>query len=306
MDLKQLIAVIAVADEGSVTRAARRLRLVQPAVSRQVRALETELGVDLFERTRSGMHLTRAGEVMVERARRAITELERARTDLQPTPHDVRGVVSVGLLDSMADLLAEPLVAAVRAAYPQVQLRILTAYSGHLREWLNAGDVDVALLYDLRPTASFSVEPAGREELWVVAPPDAGLSVDRPVPLADLLDVPLVLPESGHGLRVLIDRAFTKIDSRPNVAVETNAMRIQKTLVRQGHGWSILPAVGAAADVRSGVLSGAPVCEPSIHRTVVMVSRDHQRGPSPLQAVAGQLAHCVERARTSGQWPTLA
>lgn len=303
MDVKQLMAVVAIADEGSVTGAARRLRLVQPAVSRQVRALETELGVELFERTRNGMHLTSAGEVMVERARRALSELDRARAELQPAPHDVRGVVSVGLLDSMTDLVAEPLVAAVRDAYPRVRLRVLTAYSGHLRDWLNAGDLDLALLYDLRRSAPFSVEPAGREQLWMIAPPDAGLRVDRPMPLSHLLDVRLVLPESGHGLRVVIDRAFAKIEGRPNVAVETNSMRIQKSLVRRGHGWTILPAVGAAADVAARTLSGAPICKPWVHRTVAVVSRDHERRSVAIRAVAGALNACIERAKASGAWP---
>jgi DNA-binding transcriptional LysR family regulator len=303
LDIKQLMAVIAVAEEGSVTSAARRLRLVQPAVSRQLQALETELGVELFERTRSGMHLTAAGEVMLERARRALGELDLARAELQLTPHDVRGVVSVGLLDSMTDLLAEPLVTAIADAYPQIHLRLLTAYSGHLREWLNAGDLDLALLYDLRPSGPFRIEPAGREQLWAVAPPTAQLSVERPTPMKDLLDVPLILPEAGHGLRVLIDRAFATIDRAPHVAVETNSMRIQKSLVGRGHGWTILPAVGIAPEIAAGTFSGAPLCDPWVHRTVAVVSREIDRRSNAIRAVAGQLGECIERAKAREAWP---
>lgn len=91
MDLKQLTALVTVSDTGSVTRAARLLRVVQPAVSRYIRALEDEVGVPLFERTPQGMTLTSAGEVLVERARRALLELERAKAEIRPDRQHVRG-----------------------------------------------------------------------------------------------------------------------------------------------------------------------------------------------------------------------
>ncbi|MDT0203166.1 LysR substrate-binding domain-containing protein [Nocardioides sp. AE5] len=303
MEVKQLEAVVAIADEGSVTGAARRLRLVQPAVSRQIQTLEKELGVALFERTRSGMLVTPAGSLLVERARRVIRELDRARVELQPTPHDVGGTVSVGLLESMTDLLAGPLVTRVREAHPRVHLRVLTAYSGHLRDWLNAGDLDLAVLYDLPPSPSFSVEPAGEEQLWAFAPPEAALRVGTPIPLTELTHVPLILPESGHGLRVLIDRAFARLGLQPHASVETNSMRIQKSLVQQGHGWTILPAVGAAAEVASRTLSGAPLCAPDIRRTVSLVTHKQERQQPSIQAVAAQLTRCIDQARSTGSWP---
>ena len=110
--MKQLKALVTVVEVGSVTRAAELLHLVQPAVTRQIRALEQEFGVPLFERTRQGMRPTAAGISLADRARRALTELDRARAELAPSPGAVTGIVSVGLLESTADLLAEPLVSA--------------------------------------------------------------------------------------------------------------------------------------------------------------------------------------------------
>ncbi|CAM5531253.1 HTH-type transcriptional regulator HdfR [Streptomyces antimycoticus] len=110
LDVRQLKALVTVAEVGSVTRAAELLHLVQPAVTRQIRTLEEELGVPLFERTRQGMRPTEAGAIMADRARRALNELERARAEVQPTPGVVTGIVTVGLLESTTDLLAEPLV----------------------------------------------------------------------------------------------------------------------------------------------------------------------------------------------------
>src|SRR5882757_3180731 len=113
MDIKQLKALVTVVEVGSVTRAAELLHLVQPAVTRQIRALEHELGVSLFERTCQGMRPTKAGISLAERARRALTELDRARAELTPPPGLVAGIVTVGLLESAAEMLAEPLAAAV-------------------------------------------------------------------------------------------------------------------------------------------------------------------------------------------------
>src|SRR5881409_1864735 len=105
MDLKQLRAVVTVAEFGSVTRAADLLHLVQPAVSRQIRSLESELGVELFERSRHGMRPTPAGAALVTRAQRALTELERARAEIEPVRGEVTGIATVGILGGLAELL---------------------------------------------------------------------------------------------------------------------------------------------------------------------------------------------------------
>ncbi|GDY40257.1 hypothetical protein SANT12839_011390 [Streptomyces antimycoticus] len=159
MDVKQLKALVTVAEVGSVTRAAELLHLVQPAVTRQIRTLEEELGVPLFERTRQGMRPTEAGAIMADRARRALNELERARAEVQPTPGVVTGIVTVGLLESTTDLLAEPLVSALARDHPGIELRLMTAYSGHLQQWLDDGDLDLTLLYNLADTPSLNLRP---------------------------------------------------------------------------------------------------------------------------------------------------
>lgn len=304
MDVKQLTALVTVAEVGSVTKAARLLHLVQPAVTRQIRMLETEIGVPLFERTRQGMVPTPAGTVLVERARRALQELERARAELRPDPGEVGGIVTVGLLESVVDVLVQPLVAAVAERHPGIELRILTAYSGHLQQWLDVGDVDLSLLYNLSSTPSLAVRPLLQEDLWVVAPPGAGLDVARPVPWTLLLEHPLVMPVAGHGLRALIEDARSAVPVRPRIAVETNSMHLQKTLVLAGHGWTVLPAAGVAGDVAAGRLSGAPLTGPAVTRSIVLGLPRAGRTPPPVTAVAGELTRLVRAAVRSGSWPS--
>ncbi len=304
MDLKQLAAVVTVADAGSVTKAARLLHLVQPAVTRQIRTLEDELGVTLFERTRHGMVLTAAGDKLVARARRAINEVERARAELRPDPGGVTGTVTVGILESVVDIVLEPLAAAVADRYPGIGLRVLCGYSGHLQQWLDDGDIDVSLLYGLASTQSLAVTPILRERLWAVAPPHAELDASHPVSWEEMLRHPLVLPIAGHGLRELIDQADVPPMHQSAVVAETNSMVVQKQLVQAGRGWTVLPAAGVAADVAAGRLSGAPLGAPEIVRTVVLGLQRGSWMPPPVQAVAVQLTGVVRAAVVAGRWPS--
>lgn len=304
MDVKQLKALITVAEVGSVTRAAELLHLVQPAVTRQIRTLEQELGVPLFERTRQGMRPTDAGAIMVDRARRALNELERARAEVQPSPGEVTGIVTVGLLESTSDLLAQPLVSAVARDHPGVELRLMTAYSGHLQQWLDDGDLDLTLLYNLDSTPSLNARPLVRERLWAVADPAAGLRADRPVPFTEVAAHPLVMPTSGHALRALIDAAAARAGTDMNVVVQTNSMRVQKQLVRAGHGWTVLPGVGIAEDVANGTLSAAPLCEPDVWRAIVLGTPRSGRTPPAVEVVALEVMRQIDSTVAAGTWPS--
>jgi len=261
--------------------------------------------VPLFSRTRQGMVLTAEGELLVERARRALAELDRARLEIRPSPGGLAGVVSVGLLESVADVLAAPLAASVAHAHPGIELRILSAYSGHLQQWLDAGDIDLSLLYNLSSTQSLAVIPLLREKLWVAAPPDAGLSARTPVSWKEMLERPLVLPIPGHGLRTLIDQALSLLPAQPATAAQVNSMHLQKRLVLAGRGWTVLPAAGVAGDIAAGILSGAPLTAPEIERSVILGLQLGRRTPPLVEAVATELRRLIRELALSGAWPAV-
>jgi LysR family transcriptional regulator, nitrogen assimilation regulatory protein len=304
MDVKQLKALVTVVEVGSVTRAAELLHLVQPAVTRQIQTLEHELGVPLFERTRQGMRPTKAGASLADRARRALTELDRARAELTPTTGAVTGIVTVGLLESAADLLAEPLACAVVRDHPGIELRVLTAYSGHLQQWLDDGDLDLSLLYNLTSTPSLNVTPLVREQLWAVAPAADGLSPARPVRFADVAGRPIVMPTPGHGLHTLITASARQAGTELDVVVQTNSMSLQKQLVRGGQGWTILPAVGIADELDSDTLSTAPLCAPEVWRSIVLGMPRTGRVPAAVEVVARELVEQIESMVHHGRWPS--
>lgn len=303
LDLKQLAALITVADVGSVTKAAKLLHLVQPAVTRQIRLLEEELGVALFQRTHQGMVLTEAGEQLVRRARRAMQELERAKIELSPSPELVKGHVTIGVLESSIETLIQPLADTIANKHPAVHLRFLTGYSGYVREWLDHGEVDVAMLNSVTSAHTLAVFPLLHEQLWVLAPPDAGLSPNRPASWATVLARPLVLPVGGLGVRAAVDQAHSETGVQPRVVAESNSGFILKELVLAGQGWSVLPAVAIKRDIDRGVLSGAPLVDPDITREVVLAFQRGGRTPPQVEAVATELVRLVHRLVRNGEWP---
>lgn len=304
MDLKQLTAVVTIAEVGSVTKAAKLLHVVQPALTRQVKALETELGVELFDRTRQGMTPTPEGRLLVERARRALLELDRARAEVQPAPTQVRGIVTLGVLESTIDVLVEPVVEVLGEEFPGIELRVLSAYSGHLQQWLDTGDVDLSLLYDLAETPSMSVVPLLEESLWVLAPAEAGLEPATPVPWSTVWSHPMVMPVAGHGLRILMDQARSASGATPTVSVQANSMAVQKRLVAAGMGWTVLPAAGVASDVARGLFSVAPLVEPEVTRSVVLGLPRSGRLAPPVEVVAAVVTRTARALVRSGEWPS--
>jgi LysR family transcriptional regulator, nitrogen assimilation regulatory protein len=293
MDLRQLHAVVLVADTGSVTRAAELLQLVQPAVTRQIRSLEKELDVVLFDRSPGGMRLTEEGAILADRARRALTELERARAELVPEGSSVTGIVTVGLLDSLTDAIAEPLVSALARDYPGIRLRLLTGYSGHLQEWLDAGIVELATLYDVTTSTSLHVRRVLDEHLWAAAPAEVWPDPNRPVSFAELARHPLVLPAPPHGLRTLIDSAAATADVELEIRAEANTMRVQKQLAAAGIGWTVLPRIGVERAIADGTLTGAPLTDPEILRSIVLARSRGTRVPAAVEIVTQALARRV-------------
>jgi LysR family nitrogen assimilation transcriptional regulator len=305
MEIKELNALLAVADAGTVTKAARLLRLEQPAVSRQIKLLETELGLKLFERSRSGMVLTDAGDVLVGYARRAVTELEKAEAELRAEAIGTRGIVTVGILDSVTDLVAEPLVTAVRRVYPDIELRLFTAFAGHLRRWLYDGELDMSLLFGVTDPTALRILPVASEQLWAVAPKTAGLQADQPLSFREIAQHPLVVPVKGNALRTLVDETAARAGVDITISVETNAARVQKKLVAAGHGWAILPAVCVADELTSNTFSIAPLADETAMRELVLATPRTSRSSRATQVVAGILLKILHQAALDGRWPSV-
>ncbi|MFJ4291178.1 LysR family transcriptional regulator [Cupriavidus sp. NPDC089707] len=302
MDIKQLRALLAIAETGSATKAAELLRIVQPAVSRHVRLLEEELGVELFERERHGMVLTEAGRTLVEYGRRALQELDRAKAEITPARGAITGMAVIGLLPSTCELLAAELVATVKARHPQLVVRINVGYAGNLLDWLEAGDVEVALLYDTKSSPRLQVEALLDEQLYLVGPagtlaPGEEQTVER------FRDLPLILPNAPHGLRSVVEHACAVAGFSPTIAVETNSLAVQKNLVAKGFGHTVLPSSAVSEEMEDGILAGAPIVSPNLSRRIVLAHAATRRLTPAAGFVSAELVALMKRLVVDGAWP---
>ena len=158
----------------AASRAAEMLDVAQPTLSRQVRLLEQELGQHLLYRNGRGVEPTEAGLRFVEHARALLALAERAREDLRSLRETPAGKVSVGLPPRIARVLTPPLVQAFRREFPGASIAVAEGLSAQVREWLLAGRVDLALLYDPAPSPQLACESLFREDLVLAAAPALG------------------------------------------------------------------------------------------------------------------------------------
>jgi DNA-binding transcriptional LysR family regulator len=242
MELRQLAYVVAVAEEGSFTRAAAREHVAQPGVSAQVRRLEAELGQPLFDRGAQTVTLTAAGEAMLPFARAALAGAGGVRTAVDEVAGLVRGHVAVGTVPSVGGRLADAL-AAFHAEHPAVGITLVEDTSSTLLVDLRAGRLDLALAGLAGPTPAGLASVAVADEGLVAAvAPGHRLAARRTIAVRALRDEALIALPRGTGGRTALDRGFAAAGLAARVAFEAGDPRVLMDLARRGLGVAILPA----------------------------------------------------------------
>ena len=239
MDLKQLEYFVRVAELGGFTRASVFLRVAQPALSRQIRALEVELRQTLFERNGRGVTLTEAGKRLLAHSRGILQQVERARQDMEDGRGAASGHLSVGMPPSVSRALTAPLVAAFRVRFPKATLTVVEGLSTYMLEWLQIGRIDCAVVYNVVPSAAIDLLPVLDEALYLVSARQPGQElVGPPLALAELAALALVMPSRPHSIRMLLEGALVTEGHRPHVGIEVESVPAILDLVQtQGlHG----------------------------------------------------------------------
>jgi LysR family nitrogen assimilation transcriptional regulator len=303
MDFKQLQTFLAIAECGSATKAAQLLHIVQPAISRQMRLLEEDLGAPLFVRERNGMDLTEAGRTLLERARRVMKELEEARAEVKPSNGLASGFVNVGMPSSICDLLAGELVATIKRLHPQIRMRLHSGYGGPLQLSIQNSELDVAIVNDPKPGELLETRFILNEQLFLVGPPDSGLSPDSPQPLNSLRGRPMVLPRAPHSMRTTVEHACALENVELDIVAEVNAMDMQKSLVRYGVGWTVLPSAGVSNDLSNGSLSAAPLGGLDLQRHLALCMSATRRTSPATRCVTSALIDLIQVTVRAGRWP---
>jgi LysR family transcriptional regulator, nitrogen assimilation regulatory protein len=286
MDVAQLKTLIHVAELGSLSKAADRLRIAQPALSRQIRLLEKELGAVLFERHGRGMVITEMGRDVLNHATRVMTELDAIRNVTSEESASFKGLVSIGTTPTVAEIVTVPLVKKIKEVHPQLSIRLSSAFTGHLLDWLQRGELELAVSYDPQPLRSLRIVPVMMENLLFVSAGSKGLRMDRPVPFAALAHEELVLPSLRHGLRGIMEECARQAGIQLRGSVEADSFGAMIDLVRNGVGSTALPLAPIHALVESGVLCAAPLVNPTPARKLVL-AYPADRSVSPAARFVG-------------------
>ncbi len=302
MELRQLRYFLGVCEAGSLLQASGRLHIAQPALGQQIAALEEELGVRLFERSTRGMALTQEGRVFLEHAKVVLTDADRAKESVRHLAAEPQGPVVLGLPTTVALAVAVPIVQACRARYPRIQLQVIEAYSGFLREWLEMGRLDMALLFGDGPDPGLLKRVLLEEPLALVAPPGAP-ALPPALRLHHLRRMELVLPGREHGLRRIIDDACAQRGITLNVVAEIDSLISVKKAVAAGVGSTILSPSSVVEEVAAGQLQTAPIQESRMRRRVVCATRISRPTSQATNALIALTTELVRGMVGSGAWP---
>jgi LysR family nitrogen assimilation transcriptional regulator len=284
MNLKQLEYFVQVAELGSFSKAAVVLDIAQPALSRQVRSLETELHQQLFLRNGRGVALTDAGKRLFDHSVAVLQLMAHAREDLGASRDEPVGRVTIGLPPSMGRQLTLPLIDRFKKELPAARLAIVEGLSTHIVEWVTTGRIDIGLVYNPEAQPGLEITPLLQEQLGLVCHAPKGKrkrAALPPLPMKELSDYPLIVPERIHAMRRLLDTQAALAGIKLDIAWEVSSVPSIIDLVCAGYGYAVLTASGVAASARAGELVTRRLVDPTPVSVLCLAISAHRR-PTPL------------------------
>lgn len=243
MDLRQLRCFIAVAEELHFGRAAERLGLAPPALSRQISALEDELGVSLLTRTTRQVALTRAGLIMLEEAKAILVRMERASRAVREASLASSKVLRVGAIDAASSSFVPEALVTFRSRHPGIEIKFVEAMTAPLVQMLEAGKLDLALLRPPRKPTDCAFEILRVERPIVVLSESHPLAAREYLTMQDLVGEPFVVPSKRIRPFAydLVMAYFESVGAVPNVTIEATEKPAMMSAVAAGLGMSLAP-----------------------------------------------------------------
>ena len=249
MELRSLEYFVQIADEGSISRAAAKLGVAQPALTRRIKQLETELGAQLLTRLPRGVRLTGPGRDFLEQARKVLVQVSRARDQVRGNARALRGRVVLGTSPTLAALLLPGCIALARRQLPGIELKVVEGFTPQLLDALLAGRMDLAVMTNPPRSPALSLVPLFSEPLVVVSAPAA------------------------RGLRPaysLAEEQLAGVGATLRVESEVDSIEAIRRLLLAGAGATLMPVSTFQADIEARRLAAHPVEDANLHRIVVL------------------------------------
>lgn len=281
MNLNQLRVFFFVAQEKSITRAAERLFVTQPAVTMQIRAMEEQLSLKLFKRHGRVLQLTEGGRVVFEYARKIFSIVDEMESVIPRYADLSEGALTIGTTRSFARHLMPGLLSRFQAAYPGVRVSLKEGSSLEIAEGLEAFKYDLGLVGKLEYGKKLTVVDYTREEFCLVTPPDHRFTRMQEVSLADLEGERVIIREEGSGSRDAIRVLLDSYGIIPSVLIEAGSVEFIKEYVIQGKGISFLYIREIELEAGMGLIIPHKVREgPILVQTVVIYPRHVELSPA--------------------------
>lgn len=301
MDLKKWKCFCAVADAGSLSRAAQSLEIAQSALSRQIGMLEDECGGLLFHRTGRGVVLTTLGEVVRPKASALLEAADRLALDIREAANVPSGIVRLGVLPSASRVLVGELFERLREASPSIRLHVTEAFTGLLDDYRNSGRIDLSVM-----NRYGGVE--GREEVlgtfdnYLVGPAGDSVTSAPIIEFRKLGGLPLVLPGIPSELRMRLEQHARKLAIRLDIVLEVEALSVMKEVVSRSRIYTILPSYAVAREVGEQALSITRIVKPVIPRLMCLDVTSARPTSLAAREVAKAIRTISKELIASGTW----
>lgn len=298
MELKQIQYFITLFEEGTVTRAAKRLNIAQPALSMQISKLEAQLRSTLFERGPHGMAPTEAARLMYRLYTPIMRDIEQAREHLSRRDVIVTGRVALGMVSSEAQSVLPESLARFDALFPQVEVSVADGFSAQLIDAVESGQLDAAIINKPRGRLTLDVEPLLIEEMVLVTSAACGPDLPETIDFVTQSDIELVLPTRRNGLRGALDAALMAADivAKPKFEIDLLSTIVQ--FVEQSNMATILPRVVVQAKVDEGLLRARTITSPPIVRHIIQVTHPKRPIGPAAQALIAIITEEIRRVTT--------
>jgi DNA-binding transcriptional LysR family regulator len=278
-----------VARTGSIRKAASRLNVAASAISRQILALETQLGTPLFQRLPKKLILTAAGEVLIGHIRQTLKELARAQAKIEELKGLRRGEITVAMMSGLASNLVPGTAKQFRLANPRVKLMLTLFNTGEeIQSAVATGEADLGIGFDFTKDSHLKVLARAAGKLGAVMAPSHPLAKRVSIRLGDCMDYPLVIADGSSAIRPYLNAAFSRVSLDPQPIIETNAIEIMRHAAILENGITFLTPFDIEFERRAGRLVYVPVRELS-HDTQTLMLIGHQRGTSAIASVLAEM-----------------
>lgn len=291
---------VKVAASGSLSKAAVQLESTSSAISRQMALLERECGGRLFHRTGRGVTLTELGQRILPRVQALLQEARFLEAEIEQGAGLPAGEVRLGLLAAPAASLLPPLFRTLRELYPAIRLRVFEGSTGQMDEWIASGHVDIGLVARQGQALAPNEHPLAASHSHLVAAAGHALVQSPTVELAQLHDVPLVLPGPPNGMRRTLEQMMKQRGLSLNVAMEADSLLVQVAMARHGCGCAILPRHAVSDSLAAGTVGASRIVNPGLARTVALTTTTQRPATLATREVYRLIRRVVENQTRAG------